>query len=257
MPYDQKTLDALRAVLSRKNPIKIPKNIRYALWGYSGGAYASEWAAELQVQYAPELNIAGAALGGLTPNVSEVLYQLSGTSNAGIDVSGILGLATQWPDASAAIQADLKSPDEDPVYNSVNFNKAKHESTEPSYSNDDISKFFRHGFDVFYSPCVQEAINRDGVMGYHGTPQMPLFIYKAIGDEFSAVEDTDALVARYCGNGATIDYQRNTIGNHEAEYVHGDARAFEFLTSVLEGNYTATGCKVTTAEFNGGFSPGP
>jgi hypothetical protein len=49
------------------------------MWGYSGGALASEWAAELQVQYASEMDFAGAALGGLTPNVTSVMNAVDGT----------------------------------------------------------------------------------------------------------------------------------------------------------------------------------
>lgn len=39
-------------------------------------------------------------------------------------------------------------------------------------------------------------------MGYHGVPQMPIFAYKAIEDEISVVEDTDALVDKYCNSKA-------------------------------------------------------
>ena len=67
------TIDSIRAIFSKKHEFGLTDNARYAMWGYSGGALASEWAAELQVQYAPELSFSGAALGGLTPNVTSVL----------------------------------------------------------------------------------------------------------------------------------------------------------------------------------------
>lgn len=71
------TLDSVRAVLSLSHMLHLPNNTRYAMWGYSGGALASEWAAELQVQYAPEMNFSGVALGGLTPNVTSVLQTIN------------------------------------------------------------------------------------------------------------------------------------------------------------------------------------
>lgn len=37
-------------------------------------------------------------------------------------------------------------------------------------------------------------------MGYHGVPQMPIFAYKAIGDEVSVIADTDDLVDKYCNS---------------------------------------------------------
>lgn len=71
------TIDSVRAVLSSGFGLA-PNGTKYALWGYSGGALASEWAAELQVQYASELNFAGAALGGLTPNITTVMEAVTG-----------------------------------------------------------------------------------------------------------------------------------------------------------------------------------
>lgn len=78
------TLDSVRAILSLKDSILLPNNTLYALWGYSGGALASEWAAELQVQYAPEMNFSGAALGGLTPNVTSVMQTINKSIAAGL-----------------------------------------------------------------------------------------------------------------------------------------------------------------------------
>lgn len=84
------TIDSVRAVLSVHGSLNLtgPGNgndsLNYAMWGYSGGALASEWAAELAVQYAPELNFSGAALGGLTPNVTSVLLAINGTIAAGL-----------------------------------------------------------------------------------------------------------------------------------------------------------------------------
>jgi hypothetical protein len=75
------TLDAVRAV---RGSFGLPDGAPSALWGYSGGALASEWAAELQVQYAPDLNFSGAALGGLTPNTTSVLLTVSGGYAAGL-----------------------------------------------------------------------------------------------------------------------------------------------------------------------------
>jgi hypothetical protein len=62
------TLDSVRAALEFT---ELGVDANYALWGYSGGSLASEWAAELQGTYAPELQFAGAALGGeLTQHIA-------------------------------------------------------------------------------------------------------------------------------------------------------------------------------------------
>lgn len=241
------TLDSVRAAFVCPGPeVGLYENsTTYALWGYSGGALAGEWATELQVQYAPELTFAGAALGGLTPNVSSVLLTINGTIYAGLAPSGILGLASQYSDAEAYLEDQLV--DLDATYNKANFNAARNRTlleTIGAYAFQNIALYFRDGFEALLSPIAQRIINRDGVMGYHGVPEIPLFVYKAIADEISVVADTDTLIERYCGVGATIRYERNTASNHATELNLGRARALDFLDSIFSKTYNATGCSI-------------
>lgn len=88
------TIDSIRAAFHANSTLgwHIAADARYAMWGYSGGALASEWAAELQVQYAPEMNFSGAALGGLTPNVTSVLFSINGGVGVGLAPVSLCGL---------------------------------------------------------------------------------------------------------------------------------------------------------------------
>lgn len=243
------TLDSIRAVLSSGFGLDT-SSAKYAMWGYSGGALASEWAAELQVQYAPELDFAGAALGGLTPNVTNVLVAVSGTLEAGLIPAGIVGLSTQYPELLDYLKDALN---QNGTYNATGFFATRNYTlTEGivAFINQDITKYFETGVSALQAPIPQKVINRDGVMGYHGVPQMPLFAYKAIKDEVSPINDTDKLVSRYCDVGATIKYDRNTIGSHTTESTNGAARAVDFLTQVLNGKYNATGCQIMNVTVN-------
>lgn len=78
------TLDAVRATLNAASLYDLPDDSYYATWGYSGGALATEWAAELQLDYASELSFAGSAMGGLTPNVTSVLMTINQKVSAGL-----------------------------------------------------------------------------------------------------------------------------------------------------------------------------
>lgn len=78
------TLDAVRATLNAAEIYDLPDDTLYATWGYSGGALATEWAAELQLDYAPDLDFAGSAMGGLTPNVTSVLISINMRASAGL-----------------------------------------------------------------------------------------------------------------------------------------------------------------------------
>lgn len=63
------TLDSIRATLSSGSITGISRHARTVLFGFSGGSLATEWAAEYHPHYAPELQIAGGALGGLPVNL--------------------------------------------------------------------------------------------------------------------------------------------------------------------------------------------
>ncbi|RAL12633.1 LIP-domain-containing protein [Aspergillus homomorphus CBS 101889] len=240
------TLDSIRSILySSSNPrvtvfnaVK-PATTRTALWGYSGGALASEWAAELQGQYAPELTLAGAALGGLTPNVTSVLDTVSGTLSAGLVPEAVLGLASQYPETYEFLVSQLHATG---PYNRTTFLAARDLTLAQAqlvFAGQDIFNYFVNGSAAFADPIVQRALNRDGYMGYHGVPQLPIYAYKAIHDEVSPIRDTDALLTRYCGVGANILYERNTVGGHSAEAINGHPAASTFIAAVLQGRYAS------------------
>lgn len=171
----------------------------------------------------------------------------------------MLGLTSQYPSVYESLIGDLKPSG---PYNRTTFLSTKNMSSAQAFStfaDQNIFDYIAGGHATLESPAFQKIIDRDGLMGYHGVPQMPLFIYKAIHDEVSPINDTDILVARYCAVRANILYQRNTVGGHLAEETNGDARAFEWLSSVLEGTYSMIysplGCTIRNVTLN--ITPSP
>jgi len=250
-------LDSLRAAFSAG--LSVSHESRYAMWGYSGGSIASEWAAELQVQYAPELNFAGMAIGGLVPNVTSTLSAASGGLFAGLFPAGLLGITRQYPDAYEYLISKLQTTG---PYNKTTFLSVKNmdfNQESAAFQNQDIFQYFIDGEADTQVPILQKVFDSDGYMGYHGVPQLPIFIYKAIADEVSVVGDTNVLVERYCDVGANILYQRNEAGGHLAEYTNGVERAFEWLGSVLDGTYSmkyeSVGCAVQNVSVGNDLSP--
>jgi hypothetical protein len=123
----------------------------------------------------------------------------------------------------------------------------------------DIYKYFFNGQSDIEAPILQNIFNVEGLMGYHGVPQMPLFVYEAIADEICPAIATDILVDRYCAAGANILHERNTVGGHIAELYNGDGRAFDWLSSVLDETYSsmysATGCTIQNVTIGTDTSP--
>ncbi len=186
------------------------------------------------------------ALGGLTPNLTTVADHVNTHKSAGLLPSGLIGITSQHPEARSWLLGRLKTAG---PRNATAFLTAAYISGSQCvsrYGGQDIYDYFVGGRADLHVPVMEDMFNQDGSMGYHGTPAMPTFIYKAVNDELSKVAETDALVARYCGDGANIVYYRNSAGGHNTEMVNGRAAAVAFLTSVLDGSYAlvykALGC---------------
>lgn len=238
------TLDSIRAVLSSPPAnLTLPSpsfsnTTRVALWGYSGGSLASEWAAELAEQYAPDLQLHGMAIGGVVPNVTAIIAAIDATPAAWLIPNLLLGLTAQHPRTQRELLAALHPTG---PFNASTFLSVRNGSLASSigvFANQSVlSSYFVNGsVGVLDSPAVRRVFDSDAFMGYHGVPRMPVFVYKAVQDEYSPIDATDALVARYCGVGTDILYQRNEAGNHLDEETNGDARALAWLRLVLEGD---------------------
>ncbi|KAI0452412.1 secretory lipase-domain-containing protein [Xylaria acuta] len=239
-------LDSVRAALSSDTLHIKSRDARYALWGYSGGSIASTFAAELQAAYAPELNFAGAAVGGIVPDLTEVFSKPIGNNSAAIP-AGLLGVTAQYPSAREFLISQLKTSG---PYNATGFLRALNFTAPQSqayFGFQNISEYFVNGLGGLYeAPELTRVFGDNEYEGYHGIPQMPLFVYKAIHDDSNGIATSDDLITHYCKVGANILYHRNTIGGHSDEFINGVPRAFEFLSAVLEGSYAqkynTTGC---------------
>ncbi|KAI9717969.1 MAG: hypothetical protein M1828_007061 [Chrysothrix sp. TS-e1954] len=231
----QATLDSIRAALSSTSITKLKSDATVAMWGYSGGALATEWASELQHSYAPELNILGSAMGGLTPNVTSVAMSVNKHADAGLVASGILGLAAAYPNISTFINSSFTSPADKTKFYQAKKNCLVQESLEDQ--NQDIFGYFKEGSGILTDPRTAFAVKAGGIMGIHGMPlpKNKLYVYKSTLDEVSPIADTDALVAKYCAQGASIHYVKDNYGSHMAEATNGGLGALEFLAGILDG----------------------
>lgn len=244
-------LDGLRAVTeSSSSPaFKSAEAWKIGLWGYSGGSIASEFAAELRASYAPEIEIAGVAIGGLPTPLTATLEAVNETPYAGLIVSGLWGYANAFPIVESYVLSRLT----DEVKTSGNFTAGRNMTINEifvAYAYADVYSYFIGGEDdILGSPLLQYFWDTQGNMGIHGLPDMPMYIYKAIADQLAPVQYTDALVGKYCAEGQAaavrkegrvqILYERNTIGGHVAEEINADADAVEFLSKALNGNLGA------------------
>ncbi|KAI0015909.1 LIP-domain-containing protein [Xylariomycetidae sp. FL0641] len=249
------TLDAERAVrnLFRLTGSSAENVVTTVLWGYSGGSIAAEAAAELQVQYAPELGrggqLAGAVLGGLVTDLAATFDRFNGTVIAGDLVNALLGVTAPYPAAAAYLRSRLRPA------TAGEFLAARDLNTSAAigfFSQKDIYGYFVGGAADLYARVLRRVYDVEMKLGYHGVPALPMFVYKAIHDEYCPVGQTDAYVDKMCGVGTNITYERNTVGGHIAEIVNGQDRAIQWAWSIFNESYVPPdlGCSVRNVTVN-------
>jgi hypothetical protein len=211
---------------------------------------ASEFSAELAGAYAPDLKLAGIVHGGLIPNVTSAGNKMTSKDTASLAIAGIIGITAQQTEARKYINSRLK--DSGP-YNKTLFYTAMNYSGSQvlfAFENQNVSDYFQNGTADLDVPIMDDIYYNDAVMGHHGVPNMPVFVYKAIHDEMSAAAETDALVDSFCSQGSNILYHRNDVGGHNEELWQGRGRALAFLALILDDAETTlvsipkTGCSV-------------
>jgi triacylglycerol lipase len=210
-PYEPgyRILDGVRAALSCEW-LGLSSEAPVGLWGYSGGGFASAWAAELTAQYAPELNVVGAVLGSPVGNPESVARRLNGSLFAGLAALMIAALTHVFPDAQQVV--DHHATDE---------GKALLDELETMTTASAVRRF--HGVDIgsFVDLTTDELWDLPEVRHIFdetklgkADPAMPVLIVQAVHDNIISVEDIDELVAMYAREGAAVTYHRDAFCDH-------------------------------------------
>ncbi len=196
------TLDGIRAAEAL---LGLASSTQVALMGYSGGAIASDWAAEQAPTYAPGLDIVGTAMGGIAVDLAHNLSYVNGSQEwSGAIPAALVGIARaydinlstylssygmQVADAVGAscLESDLGT------YPGLTYQQL----LKPQYTNID------------QIPVFVKALN-DLIMGTAGTPQEPLFIgvgdADGTGDDVMIDADDEALATEYCHRGDAVQF---------------------------------------------------
>jgi hypothetical protein len=233
----QATLDGIRA---SKDFLRLSPRANIGLWGYSGGALASGWAAELQPGYAPELNIKGIAEGGLPVNPANVLTGANKGPFAGIAMSGIVGLSHAYPELKQFLDTYLTEEGKAAVAKAATQCNSSNVTT---FLFKDLFKYFTIP-DPLSRPVPQQVL-AEVTMGQHA-PAVPVFVYHSVNDELVPGKDTDAVVKKYCAAGSKITYQRDILSEHIALVITGAPDALNWLKDHLGGKPVANGCSTKT-----------
>lgn len=215
-------LDGIRAVRNF-GPGGIGASNKWALDGYSGGAQATGWAAELQPSYASEITLAGAAMGGTPADLAAVGRYLDGGMAAGFEFAAAWGISKEWPesgiddilnDQGRANFAAVEGKCVGDILTSSSFKKLADGSTVA---------------DPLNHPPVKAVLDLNKLG--KAAPSTPIYNYHAITDEIVPVGQADTLVSDWCAEGATVMKVRNPLGEHVMEAFVQTPAVIAWLTS--------------------------
>jgi hypothetical protein len=156
----------------------------------------------LHPTYSPELKIAGAAIGGLIPNLSALLEleRYSKGERARFGPPVILGLSHDFANLSLWMNNSLVAANEH------EYRQAEHHCFDSNslYSYQDLGKYYTKGYGALQEEIPRSVVATAGTMGHRSTPTIPWYLYEALGDDASPIELTDRLYDKHCANGANI-----------------------------------------------------
>ena len=224
--YGMTTLDAIRAAIA-SSQTNVSTSAKVALMGYSGGAIATGWAAQMAPTYAPDVNsrLVGATMGGVLVDPDHNLHYVEGSSTwAGVLPMALVGIARAYgvdltpylspygQQVAAALQdASINTAETD--YSGITWAQiAKPQYPEP----EDVP--------VFVS-LVDKLI-----LGHDAVPQTPMFIAQGTGGQLDGTQpsatygpgdgvmiagDVRSYAREVCASGRPVDYTQPAGLSHE------------------------------------------
>jgi hypothetical protein len=231
------TLDAIRAAESFDALGLSGTDTPVGMWGYSGGALATAWAAQMQPTYASELNVVGVASGGTPTDLvaaSKAFDTGSGNAFFSLGFSGVVGVARAFPD----MLPESILNDKGLAAVAATKDGCVGATTDGSAA---IAGHFADYItvpDPFNTPGVNANAPKITLPQPGNVPTANMYFYHAENDQLVPIAGTDATVKAYCDAGAHINYSRVAGADHLVLAASGTADAVAYLASRFSGAAT-------------------
>ncbi|MFG2019057.1 lipase family protein [Actinomadura geliboluensis] len=245
-------LDAVRA--SRRIPGgTLAADGKVGISGYSEGGAASLWGAQLASSYAPELDVVGAAAGGVPGDLKLTAKQLNGSFFAGFLADALVGLNAAYPempftelmnDKGAQAIKDVKS---NCLYGTLAvFLGARVES----FSKDKLSLEQLYALKGPDGTTWGEIVDRQKLGVDIGTPAsaatykigFPVFQYRGWLEEIIPHETEDATRQAYCKAGINTTWKNTYPTEHLSTDWGAAGDVTAFLGDRFEGKPVTGNC---------------
>ena len=225
-----RVLDGLRATLNFER-FGLASDSRVGLWGYSGGGLASAWAAETHADYAPEINIVGAALGSPVGNLGNTFKRLNGSTYAGLPALVIVALAKSFPGLARVVEE-----------HATEDGRAMLRRLERMTTAQAVIRQFRTNMDDMVHPPLEHVLAMPEVKEVfeairlgRTAPTPPVLIVQAVHDSVIAVDDIDELAHLYSQGGSHVTYHRDLFSEHMLLHPMSAPMTLRWLTDRFAG----------------------
>jgi hypothetical protein len=251
--YGLNTLDSLRAALASP-ATGLSGSSKIGMIGYSGGAIATEWAAELAPSYAPEVNsrLVGAAFGGVLADPAHNLHYVDGSALwAGVMPMAIVGISRAFGIDLTPYMGDYGKQ----VF--AQLQKASISEVLGRYPGLTWQQLAKPEYPTPESVPVYVEVANQLIMGTGGTPTTPLLIAQGNrgelegtagdkpgigpGDGVMIAGDVRTLAREYCDRGVRVRYDEYPL-DHIGTAVPWIASAMPWLEARFAGASAPQNC---------------
>lgn len=236
------TLDGLRAAKAFA-PLGVTHESPMGMYGYSGGAIVTGHAAELKQSYAPELNIVGAAEGGVPADLGALLNTAQNALTSGLILGAVIGLGREYPYFQKFLDRRVN-----PLGKALMAVKdplcVQYQSQVLPFVNN--KELINWPGDPVNAPPVKRVLDETR-MG-KVVPDMPMYIWNSQLDEIVPVGQVNTLVRKYCRDPkarspqTSVTYTRDHLSEHLIAELAGAPLAVLWLKDRFDGKPAKAGC---------------
>jgi hypothetical protein len=252
--YGMNTLNSIRAATS--SPLTgLTTSTPIGMFGYSGGAIATDWAAQMAPSYAPDVNrqLVGAAEGGVLVDPAHNLTYVSGSSIwAGIIPLAIIGIARGF---HIDITPYLSSYGRQ-LYSALQ--KASIINVLGQYPGLTFAQLVKPRYANPASIPVLVKVENELNAGSLGSPTIPMFIGQGAngiaegtpgnkpgigpGDGVMVAGDVRTLARDFCASGTAVDYTQYDALSHITTFPVWAPAALAWLDGRFAGSPAPNDC---------------
>jgi hypothetical protein len=236
----QATLDSIRAALAFE-PLGLSQDTLVGLWGYSGGAFATTWAAALQPSYAPELQLIGAVAGGTPVNLLDVFPPQEGTVELNFLFMAVMGITREYPELlPRSLLTERGIHAVDVLKDACSPNQASDLPLPAARMTDYVA-----ASDPYSTAGFKAVIPKLSLQNSALHPTIDIYMFHEIADGLLPIAGADQLVAKWCAEGVPLSYYRShaadavalvdPIESHTVGAIAGAPTAIAYLTSRFAG----------------------